>query len=109
MLLNRASLLLIMLITTTCFSQDTIKTDIRDVTKATFLDPGITYEKRIGKFQSLYARAFLSTAIYIGYSSTFGNTSGIDFYPALALQYRYYYNAVKRKAKGKRTEMNSLN
>jgi hypothetical protein len=30
-------------------------------------------------------------------------------YPALALQYRYYYNAARRKAKGKRTEMNSLN
>jgi hypothetical protein len=30
-------------------------------------------------------------------------------YPALALQYRYYYNAARRRAKGKRTEMNSLN
>ena len=36
-----------------------------DVTKATFFDPGISYEKRIGKFQSLYAKAFLSTNIIL--------------------------------------------
>ena len=55
------------------------------------------------------ARAFLSTSFYIGYSSSLGNTSSIDFYPALGLQYRFYYNAAKRQAQGKRTEMNSLN
>ena len=42
-------------------------------------------------------------------SSTWGFTSFIYFDPALTLQYRYYYNTVKREAKGKRTEMNSLN
>ena len=79
------------------------------MTKLNFFDPGFSYEKRIGKLQSLTAQAFLSTSIYLGFSSSLGNTSSIDVYPALSLQYRYYYNAAKRNAKGKRTEMNSLN
>jgi hypothetical protein len=99
----------LILISANCFSQEKTINDIRDITKAAFLDPGISYEKRIGKLQSLYGQAFLSTSAYIGYSDALGNTSEINFYPALALQYRYYYNWAKRNAKGKRTEMNSLN
>ncbi|HEU4859926.1 MAG TPA: hypothetical protein VFT15_08830 [Chitinophagaceae bacterium] len=106
---NKIPFLLVLLAATNCFSQNDARTDIRDITKLNFFDPGISYEKRIGKLQSLTAQAFLSTAIYIGYSDALGNTSGIDVYPALSLQYRYYYNAAKRNAKGKRTEMNSLN
>jgi len=106
--LKNIFLLLLLLISTHSFSQDQEKSEISDVTKATFFNPGIGYEKKIGKFQSLYAQAFMSTTIGLGYSSSFGFTSFIYFYPALALQYRYYYNSAKRKAKGKRTEMNSL-
>ena len=106
---NKIFLLLVILISANCYSQKDINTDIRNVTKITFLNPGVSYEKKIGKLQSLYAQAFLSTSIYLGYSSSLGSTSGINIYPALALQYRYYYNAARRKAKGKRTEMNSLN
>ena len=51
----------------------------------------------------------MSTSIYFSYSSSLGTNSGIDLYPALSLQYRYYHNSTKRNAKGKRTEMNSLN
>ena len=109
MLSNKIFLYLTILVPTICFSQDDVNTDIRNVTKANFLSPGVSYEKKVGRLQSFHAQAFLSTAISIGYSSAIGNTSSIDFYPGLALQYRYYYNAVKRKAKDKRTEMNSLN
>jgi len=106
---GRLSLFLLIFVSTKCFTQESINTDVTNVTKVTFLNPGVTCEKRIGKLQTLYAQAFLSTAIYLGYSSSLGNTSSIDFYPALALQYRYYYNAGKRNAKGRRVEMNSLN
>ena len=105
----KSSLILLLLISGKCFSQDDIGNNIRDVTKATFFDPGISYEKSVGKLQSLTARAFLSSVIAIGYSSSLGNTSSINIYPALSLQYRYYYNTGKRKSKGKRTEMNSAN
>jgi len=93
----------------TSFSQENKETDVRDITKATFFDPGISYEKRIGRLQTLTFQALLSSAIYIGYSDALGNTSGIDFYPAVASTYRYYYNSGTREAKGRRTEMNSLN
>jgi len=92
---DKIPFLLLLFAVTNCFSQNDTKTDIRDVTKLNFFDPGISYEKRIGKLQSLTAQAFLSTSIYIGYSDALGNTSGIDVYPALSLQYRYYYNGVK--------------
>ena len=92
-----------------CYGQDTKTVDVTDVTKANFFDPGISFEKGIGNLQTLYGQAFLSTSIYIGYSSSLGNTSGIDVYPALSLQYKYYYNVARRNARGKRTDMNSAN
>lgn len=107
--LKNIFLLLLLLISTHSFSQDQEKSEISDITRASFFSPGIGYEKKIGRLQSLYARAFMSTSFYFSYSSSLGTTSGINFNPAWSLQYRYYYNAAKRKAKGKRTEMNSLN
>jgi hypothetical protein len=109
MLIHKTNLLLLILISANCFSQNKENADIRDVTKLTFFNPGVSYEKRIGKFQSLYAQAFMSVSFGLGYSSSFGFTSFIYFDPALTLHYRYYYNSAKREAKGKRTEMNSLN
>jgi hypothetical protein len=93
--------LLLPLISTHCFSQNIEESELSNVTKATFLNPGISYEKKIGKFQSLYAQAFMNTSFGLGYSSSLGNTSFIYFDPALAVQYRYYYNFAKREAKGK--------
>ena len=98
-----------LLFSVACFSQDKKDVDVTDVFKANFFDAGISYEKRIGNSQTLCGQAFLATSIYIGYSSYFGNTSGIDIYPALTLQYRYYYNGNRRNEKGKRTAMNSMN
>jgi hypothetical protein len=109
LLINKTSFLLFLLVSVNCFSQNDVNNDIRDVTKLTFFGPGISYEKRIGKLQSLTAQALLSPEIYIGYSSALGNTSGIDAYPALGLQYKYYYNIPKRNSKEKRTQMNSAN
>ena len=108
-ILSQFLLCLFLLLSVSSFTQDTKVADVTDVIKANFFDPGISYEKRIGESQTLYGQAFLSTSIYIGYSSALGNMSGVDIYPALTLQYRYYYNGNKRAEKGKRTAMNSLN
>ena len=96
-------------VTTNCFCQDKDNTRLTDITKATFFNPGISYEKSIAKFQSLYGQLFMNTSFAIGFSSEFGTTSYIHFDPAATLQYRYYYNSEKREAKGKRIQMNSLN
>lgn len=109
MYVKKFTILLLLAISTSCFSQDTVQNDITDVTKATFLRPGISYEKRIGKFQSLFAQAFVAPSFYYSYSISLGERSEFSFDPGLNFQYRYYYNYDKRQEKGKRTEMNSLN
>ncbi|HEV8282696.1 MAG TPA: hypothetical protein VGQ09_00220 [Chitinophagaceae bacterium] len=91
------------------FSQNKTDVDITRVTKITFLNPGFSYENRVGKFQSVYLNAYLATSAYFFYSSNLGTSSGIYFDPALSVQYRYYYNAARRESRGKRTAMNSLN
>ena len=95
--------------TTNCFGQDKDSSGLINITKVTFLNPGISYEKRIAKLQSLYAELFMNTSFAIGYSDALGNTSDLRFDPAATLQYRYYYNAGQREAKGKNTKMNNLN
>lgn len=100
---------LLLLLSISCFSQGPKEVDVTDVIKANFFDPGISIEKRIGQSQTLYGQAFFSTSIFIGYSSSLGNISSVDVYPALSVQYRYYYNGNKRAAKEKRTDMNSMN
>jgi hypothetical protein len=100
---------LLLLASATCFSQDETGPEVTDVTKVTFLNPGLSYEKKTGKFQTLYAQAFMNTSAYYTYSSYFGSDAAFYFDPALSIQYRFYYNAVQRTKKGRRTEMNSLN
>ncbi|MCW3118161.1 MAG: hypothetical protein JWM28_2243 [Chitinophagaceae bacterium] len=54
-------------------SQESDKASTADIFKVTFFNPGISYEKGIGKFQTLYAQAFLNTSFSLGYSSSPGN------------------------------------
>ena len=104
---NPYFLILFSLVTLNCFCQD--KPDIVNLTKITFLDPGISREIRIAKLQSVFLQAFMNTSAYFSYSSTFGSQGGVYFDPAAKAQYRYYYNAEKRTVKNKKTEMNSMN
>ena len=106
---KRFCLSALFLTTIICYGQEKTETDIINLTKITFLNPGISYEHRIGKLQSLYFQAFMNTSAGVSYSSSFGWNSDIYFDPALTAQYRYYYNAKKRESKGKRTERNNLN
>ena len=83
--------------------------EVTDVTKITFLDPGVSYEKAIGKNQAIYGHAFFAASFAAGFSSSLGTRTSFKLEPAVAVQYRYYYNFANRQAKNKRTEMNSLN
>lgn len=91
------------------FSQNKGEPDISNVTTITILDPGVSYEARIGKFQSLYFHGFMAVSASLGYSEALGFISDFHLDPALEMQYRHYYNAARRLSKGKRVEMNSLN
>lgn len=104
-------LFFLLAISSDCFSQNKEKTETTNITKVTFITPGASYEKKAGKFQSIFFEAFASISGYMAFSTNQepGTRTGLYIAPALALQYRYYYNSARRKAKGKRTEMNSSN
>ena len=100
---------LLFFISVNSFSQEESKPEITNVTKITFLDPGLGYEKRIAKNQSVNIQGFMNISAGFNSSSSFGTSSYFYLDPALMLQYRYYYNLLQRENKGKRTEMNSAN
>ncbi|HWI93905.1 MAG TPA: hypothetical protein VNT20_21650 [Flavisolibacter sp.] len=99
---------LLLLATVAAFSQQD-ETDVTNVTKVTIINPGLSYEARIGKFQTLYMQGFMSMSGYFSYSDALGTESAFYFDPAADIQYRYYYNGRKRFEMEKRTEMNSMN
>lgn len=80
-----------------------------NLTKISFLSPGVSYEQKIGRFQTLYGCAFFNPSGYFGYSSTLGTSSHLYLDPAITIQYRYYYNAFRRGTKGRNIDMNNLN
>ena len=85
------------------FSQQAAANEVTNVTILTFLNPGLSYEMKQGKYQSLFFRGDVSTISGIGYSSTFGFSAPFDWDPELLANYRFYYNGEKRAKKGKRT------
>ena len=109
MYLDKIVCLLLLMISINSFSQHSDAPGITNIIKASFLSPGVSYEKGIGKFQSVVGRVFLASAFSFSSSSALGTNSNISIDPSLALQYRYYYNNAQREAKGRRTEKNSLN
>jgi len=101
----------ICLVSLHCFSQDRETADVTDIKKINFFNPGLVYEKRTGKFQTIHVQAYVALSTYLAFSSDNGpgTRAGLYLDPAAALGYRYYYNYAQREAKGKRTELNSLN
>lgn len=92
------------------YSQQEKTTMVSNVTRLTFLNPGISQEITIGKRQTLFGQLFVNTsASAITYNN--GQDININFYfdPALSVQLRHYYNGERRSGRGKRTEMNSMN
>ena len=83
--------------------------DVTNVTKITILNPGLSHERRIGKFQTVYGQFFMNLSTVGDYSNSYDPNIRFYFDPAVTLQYRYYYNAYKRPELEKRTAMNSMN
>lgn len=89
------------------FAQDSIP-GVVNVTKINFLNPGISYEHRIGKNQTVQLSAFMNVLVSLGFSSDH-STSDVYVDPAVGAEYRYYYNFRKRSADGKSVSKNSAN
>ncbi len=79
-----------------------------DISKVTLLMPGFSYEKVIGKFQTLQAYALYN--VYSYSKSSNGNVqTNYYFDPTIMLSYRYYCNHDRRQDLGKVTERNTMN
>jgi len=57
------------------FSQEESKPEITNVTKITFLSPGLSYEQRIAKNQSINIQGFMSISAGFSSSSSLGTNS----------------------------------
>jgi len=81
-----------------------------NVARLTLLNPGVAYEAKTGKTNSLMLHAFLNSSFAVE-TDFFDGTDDIIWYvdPSLSAQYRFYYNLQKRMESGKRTAKNSAN
>lgn len=80
--------------------------EVRDVLRATLISTGLSYEKEIGNRSTAYGHLYVRGAIE---ETPYGdNELGFFIDPVLNLQYRYYYNGMKRRERGRRTDMNSM-
>ncbi len=107
MKLRRGFLVVLLAVSTVGYSQT--KYNVRDITKANFLNPGLSYEKSLNKNQTLYLNGFINTFFTFTISSSLGNSSAVLFEPSFNAQYRFYYNFEKREGNKKTTDLNNLN
>jgi hypothetical protein len=77
-----------------------------DVTKITFLEPGVAHEFAVGKTATFFLRGGLTTSVALDYDD---NITGILIRPFVSTSLRAYYNFKKRELLGKNTAKNSAN
>ncbi|HEY0580397.1 MAG TPA: hypothetical protein VGC75_06790 [Candidatus Nitrosocosmicus sp.] len=83
--------------------------DVTNVTKIGVLNPGFSYEKRIGKHQTAFFQAFMNTRAPVIFSDALGGWESAHMDPAFTLEYRFYYNVNRMQKKGSKGFMNSFN
>ena len=103
------SFLLIFCLAGQVSAQDKDLTETTNVTRLTLFSPGFSYEHKTGKNQTLFVNPFVAILTGFNYSDALGFRALFDVDPVLITHYRFYYNGLKRAAKGKRTAMNSMN
>src|SRR5688572_10367177 len=100
---SKLSCLILSLFCLCSYSQEI---DVTNVFKITAINPGLSWENRIGKLQTIYVQGFINLTSFYGDEP---NSFKITPDPAVTLHYRYYFNGPIRKNNGKRIEMNSMN
>lgn len=81
---------------------------ISNVLKLNFLLPGISYEKKIGNYQTLNVGVYMD-GIFTDRIESIDRRSHLLLTPTFNVEFRNYYNLNKRIAKGKNTAFNSAN
>ena len=70
--------------------------------------PGLSYEQKIGRLSTLNSDIYLD-ALLLSANETYSNSFKYYYTPSFKLEYRTYYNLLKRNEKGLRTAMNNGN
>ncbi len=87
--------------------------DVDNLLKLTLANPGLSYEMKIGKLQSFYVHPFMKTSMHLQGGSflfiPYNVHTHYFFDPALALQFRQYYQTGKQKRKQKDYFLNNMN
>lgn len=106
---GRFGLLTLLFIAGKCYAQSGETEDASTVFRANVLNPGLSYEIPIAPKQTILMFGGLHTSFGFGYSSSLGTTTSFGLNPIIGAEYRYYYNGRKRRDKGRRTALNSMN
>lgn len=92
------------------FSQET---DVTNLVRITVVNPGISYEARVGKLQTVFVQPFMKTTFHTEAESfiliPFRIHTTYYFDPAITAQFRQYYLTRKQKMKMKDHSLNSMN
>ncbi|HEY5825401.1 MAG TPA: hypothetical protein VIT44_13595 [Cyclobacteriaceae bacterium] len=108
-LVNLSLYIILMITAKTGFAQQEVsQSSVSNVLKLNFLLPGISYEQKIAKYQTLDFNTYMD-AIVLWPKESFNNQTQIFFTPSVSTELRNYYNINKREKKGLRTSMNSAN
>ena len=81
---------------------------VTNVLKLNFFLPGISYEQKVGRYQTLNISGYLDGLIINNYENG-RRQSHLVALPTFSMEFRNYYNLNKRDAKGKSTALNSGN
>src|SRR4051794_18286175 len=67
--------------------------DVTNVTKITLFSPGLSYEARIGKFQTIHTHALMNL-LFLSEQDPYADRTDTKVYfdPSVIVNYRYYYN-----------------
>lgn len=87
--------------------------DVSNVVRITVINPGIGYEARVGKLQTVFAQTFMKTMLHAESEAfiliPFRVHTTYYFDPAVTVQFRQYYLTRKQKIKTKDHSLNSMN
>lgn len=87
--------------------------DVANLLKLTLANPGISYELRLGKLQTVYGQAFMKTSVFVEGESfmfiPYNIRTRYFFDPAFTVQFRQYYQTRKQRQRRGAPSINSMN
>ena len=87
---------------------NSLKAEVTSLFKINILLPGLSYEQKMGKFSTLNSDIYLD-ALLLSANESFNGSFRYFYTPSFKVEYRTYYNMIKRSGKGLRTAINNGN